>query len=157
MSMMNYFSLGCGRSTEVKDAPPFTTAKLFFNRIVHQMRSNKGEAHGQTRNEFLPHYMSPSLSRRYILSVVVKSGQLLREGAIDQVNCFSPGGQLHPGPVAHQFCAPPNFTACRTLHRAHAARSFCCCCAGATTKMSRFCLCARRHPTLAATLSFLPA
>ena len=88
MSMMNYFSLGCGRSTEVKDAPPFTTAKLFFNRIVHQMRSNKGEAHGQTRNEFLPHYMSPSLSRRYILSVVVKSGQLLREGAIDQVNCF---------------------------------------------------------------------
>ena len=67
MFVMNYLSLGCGRSTEVKDAPPFSTVKFIFNRIVHQMRSNKGEAHGQVRNEYVPHYMSPSLSRRFIL------------------------------------------------------------------------------------------
>ena len=67
MFVMNYLSLGCGRSTEVKDAPPFSTVKFIFNRIVHQMRSNKGEAHGQVRNEHVPHYMSPSLSRRFIL------------------------------------------------------------------------------------------
>jgi len=77
-----YLSSGPGRGEEIKDKLSFADGfRLHFNMLRFHLRSHKGVNHGVNRNEWVTHFVSPSLSR---LIAVLNL-------------CVYPAARQHPG------------------------------------------------------------
>ncbi len=63
-----YLSSGAGRGEEIKRVHSFQSAfQLLFNHLRFQMKSTKAVNHGVDRNDWVDHFVSPSLSRLIIV------------------------------------------------------------------------------------------
>ena len=63
-----YLSSGAGRGEEINKLDSFETSfSFYFNMLHFQMRSSKGINHGVNHNNWVDHYVSPSLSRILVI------------------------------------------------------------------------------------------
>ena len=54
-----YLGMGAGRGTEVVEIPDYSFGEMqvLFELLRYQMKSNKNEKHGSSRNEMVDHYL----------------------------------------------------------------------------------------------------
>ena len=63
-----YLSCGAGRGETIKNLHSFeSTFQLIFNHLHFQMKSSKAVNHGVDPNDWVDHYVSPSLSRLIVV------------------------------------------------------------------------------------------